>query len=395
MKAQKNPWQVCAGCTLLLFCTVGLTTSSFSVYQPYLISIVGLSNTQASMVVTVRTLFSLLGVFAVQKYIALAGLRRGLIAMNILAAVSFFIFGLADDYISCCIAAALLGLCYGLGGTVAVSIAIKRVFSSHQALALGIASAGTGLATIVWPPVATAIISALSLRHALWAEGAFLLISSLSAFVLIGPKVNKKPDSLKQADINAPRSAMEKRSLVLICAAAFLIGTMGNTGWNHLSVLYSTEGADAITVSRLISFVGLALTAGKILFGQAVDRFGGKRASVGFCAILIAGEILACFAGLLSMPLALLSMLCMGLGLPISTVGFTSMANDLSTPGHFPSTLRYFQVSYMVGSFVSGPVPGMIADHCGSYVPAYYILSAFAFMNLALVWAAYKFGRKD
>lgn len=347
------------------------------------------------MVVTVRTLSSLVGVFAVQKYISLVGLRRGLILMNILAAVSFFIFGLADDYLSCCIASALLGLCYGLGGTVAVSIAIKRVFSSHQALALGIASAGTGLATIVWPAVATAVIAAFSLRHAFWLEAAFLLVSSLLAFVLIGSKVNKRPDSLKQADINAPRSAQEKKSLVLVCAAAFLIGTMGNTGWNHLGVLYSTEGADAITVSRLISFVGLALTLGKILFGQAVDRFGGKRAAVGFCSILIIGEILSCFAGLLNIPIALLSMLCMGMGLPISTVGFTSMANDLSTPGHFPATLRYFQVSYMVGSFVSGPVPGMIADYCGSYIPAYYVLSAFAFINLALVYASYKIGKRN
>lgn len=394
MKKQKSPWLVCAGCTLLLFCTVGLTTSSFSVYQPYLISIIGLSNTQASMVVTVRTLSSLLGVFAVQKYISLVGLRRGLVLMNILAALSFFIFGLADDYIGCCVAATLLGFCYGLGGTVSVSIALKRVFSTHQALALGISSAGTGLATIVWPPIATAIISALSLRHALWFEAAFLIIASAIAFLLIGPEVNKRPPELKQADISAPRSSVEKKRLVIICATSLLIGAMGNTGWNHLSVLYSTEGARLSTVSSLISFVGLALTAGKILFGEVTDRLGGKRAAICFCAILIAGEALACFASHLIMPVAMLSMLCMGLGLPISTVGFSSMAADLSTPGHYPSTLRYFQLCYMIGSFVSGPVPGMIADRCGSYVPAYYILTAFAVINLLLIWAAYNIGEK-
>ena len=151
MSKAKNPWLVCVGCTLLLFCTVGLTTSSFSVYQPYLIELIGLSNTQASTVITVRTLFSLFGVFAVQKYLNLVGLRRGLILMNLLAALSFFIFGFCEDFLSCCLSAALLGLCYGLGGTVSVSIALKRVFTSHQTLALGIASAGTGMATIAWP----------------------------------------------------------------------------------------------------------------------------------------------------------------------------------------------------------------------------------------------------
>ncbi|MBR5489931.1 MAG: hypothetical protein IKV79_01530, partial [Oscillospiraceae bacterium] len=114
MSKAKNPWWVCVGCTLLLFCTVGLTTSSFSVYQPYLISIIGLTNTQASTVITVRSLSSLVGVIFVQKYIALTGLRRGMTIMSFLAVISFFVFGLADNYLSCCIAAALLGLCYGL-----------------------------------------------------------------------------------------------------------------------------------------------------------------------------------------------------------------------------------------------------------------------------------------
>lgn len=394
MSKKKNPWLVCAGCTLLLFCTVGLTTSSFSVYQPYLIEIIGLSNTQASMVVTVRTLFSLLGVMAVQRYIDLAGLRRGLILMNLLAALSFFIFGLARDYLSCCVAAALLGLCYGLGGTVSVSIALKRVFTAHQTLALGISSAGTGVATIVWPPVATGLISALSLRHALWMEAVFLLVAALIALCLIGPEVNVRPAQLKADDMKSPRSPEEKRSLILVCCAALLIGAMGNTGWNHLSVLYSTEGADLVTVSGLISFVGLALTLGKILFGGVTDRVGGRKAAIIFCSILILGEALACLAGRLIMPIALVSMLCMGLGLPISTVGFSSMASDLSTPAHYPSTLRYFQVCYMVGSFVTGPVPGMIADRCGSYIPSYYILTAFAAINLTLIIFAYKEGKR-
>ncbi len=395
MKKQKNPWLVCVGCTLLLFCTVGLTTSSFSVYQPYLIEIVGLSNTQASMVITIRTLSSLIGVMLVQRYIKLMGLRRGMIAMNLLAAVSFFIFGAVDNYAGCCAAAVLLGLCYGLGGTVSVSIALKRVFSSHQTLALGISSAGTGMATIVWPPIATALISAFSLRHAMWFEGAFLLIASLISFILIGSEVNVPPASLKQEDMKAPRSKEEKRSLVIVCITSLLIGAMGNTGWNHLSVLYSTEGVALTTVSSLISFVGLALTAGKILFGEATDRFGGKRAALFFCSILVIGKALACFAGHFIMPIALLSMLCIGLGLPISTVGFSSMAADLSTPAHYPSSMRNFQLCYMIGSFITGPMPGMIADRCGSYVPTYYILTAFAIINLALVWLAYKTGRKS
>ena len=395
MKNQKNPWLICIGCTLLLFCNVGLTTSSFSVYQPYLIKIIGLSNTQASTVITIRTLCSMLAIPFVQKYIKLCGLRRSLILMTVLAALSFFGFGFANSFISCCIAAAMLGFCYGLGGTVSVSIAIKRSFTSHKTLALGICSAGTGLATIVWPPIATFFISHFSLRAALWFEALFLVAATFIALRLVSPQINTRPAELNQSDINAPRSKNERKRFILVLCAAFFIGAMGNTGWNHLSVLYSTEGADLRTVSRLISLVGLALTMGKVLFGEVADRIGGKRTAITFCSILIMGEILACFAGRLSIPIACASMLFMGMGLPISTVGFSSMAADLSTPGHYPSSLSNFQLSYMVGSFLTGPLPGIIADRFGSYVPAYYALSVFALATLILISCAYSVGRKE
>ena len=44
----------------------------------------------------------------------------------------------------------------------------------------------------------------------------------------------------------------------------------------------------------------------------------------------------------------------------------------------------------MVGTFITGSIPGIIADKVGSYVPFYYVLSFFAMITLALVFWAYK-----
>ena len=74
---KKNPWLICAAGTLLLCCTVGLSVSSFSVFQPYLIRDIGLTNSESSLFLTVRTLSGLCAAFPVQAYLGKVGLRRG------------------------------------------------------------------------------------------------------------------------------------------------------------------------------------------------------------------------------------------------------------------------------------------------------------------------------
>ena len=43
MEKKKYRWVICAGCTLMFFCTAGLGMTGFTVYQPYLISDGGLT----------------------------------------------------------------------------------------------------------------------------------------------------------------------------------------------------------------------------------------------------------------------------------------------------------------------------------------------------------------
>ena len=52
------------------------------------------------------------------------------------------------------------GLGYGLGTMVPVTMMINRWFAEKQGFVLGFASAGTGMATILCPPLITAGLSA-------------------------------------------------------------------------------------------------------------------------------------------------------------------------------------------------------------------------------------------
>lgn len=71
-KESKSPrvhyaWVICGACTLMLFVAMGLNSNVFTVYQPYILSRYAFSNTQCSLLITVRCLFSIVGIMTVER----------------------------------------------------------------------------------------------------------------------------------------------------------------------------------------------------------------------------------------------------------------------------------------------------------------------------------------
>ena len=56
MKRLHRAWAICLGCTLMLFVCGGLSVNAFSVTQPYVLAYGGFTNTQTSMINTIRAL---------------------------------------------------------------------------------------------------------------------------------------------------------------------------------------------------------------------------------------------------------------------------------------------------------------------------------------------------
>lgn len=395
MKSIHRAWLVCIGCTLLLFCTIGLVSSAFSVYQPYLISDLGLTNAQASSVVTVRNLFALAAMLGVARYYRRLSLRTGAVLAVLGAAASFFLFGIARSFAGCCLSAAVAGTAYGFGGMVPVSLLIGRWFRSRQALALGICSAGTGAATILAPPLLTLLIGRVSLSAAFFAEAGLMALLAVLIFALLRSDPSEQglaPLGGEPAEDDAAPakggSGLNRAEGLRMLAAAAMIGAVANPGFSHLAVLYRSEGIDSMTVSLLLSAMGAALTIGKCLYGQITDHWGAARSGWLFFGLMIAGELLCSLPGG-SVSAACVSMLCQGFGLPLGTVGLTVFARDLSAPDAYAATVRHFQTSYLCGALAFGPVPGLLADALGSYLPAYRLLTGFALAAMVLVQGTY------
>ena len=384
VKSSRYRWVVCAASFLLLFCCIGLTANSFTVYQPYLITQKGISNTQCSMLVTLRCVASLSGLFFIQFYYQKIGIRLGTTLALLLMASCRAMFAFGGGYPSYVAATCIGGFAHSLGGMVPASLVLTRWFRERSATAISICAAGTGLASVVAPPVLTYVIERVSLKAAFLAEAAF---GGCAAILILIFMRDRPAEELEHAAV--PTAVRPKRDWGML-TASLLLGTMGVPGYATFTLLYRSEGFDSATVALLISLLGASLLICKCLYGMATDHMGSYPAARLFFCVLVAAQALTCLAVTKSLPVAVASMLLQGFSLPLTNVGVSVFAKDMSRPDTYAATLREYQIAGMVGAIAFSPMPGVLADWLGSYVPTYILLTVSAAASMILVCRGYR-----
>lgn len=396
-------WTICAAGTLLIFITMGAVSNAFSIYMPYIRDEFGLTNAQTSTLVTMRLVVAFVCMLLIGKYYDLFNIRVGGSLAAAFGGLTFLIYSFASDFTLFAVGAGVSGLAYGFGSMVPVSILMTRWFDDHKALAISICSAGSGLGSIILPPVVTGLLSTLSMPTMFRIEAAFILLCAAVIYLAIRnyphdmglTRLGENRERLKQAaqENAAPRSMkapITKAVLILSCAGSFLMGAQGNPGIMHIPVLYTSEGFTAVFAATLMSIIGAALTVGKIVFGEVTDKIGGFRSSIIFFILLVLGNGLCCLAGTGNAVLGLTAVAVLGVGYSVSTIGPSIWAGDLSSEMEFPKTMRTFQIFYSLGALITASVPGILADHfLGSYVPAYVMFTAMALIASLLIVGAY------
>ena len=164
MKKLHYGWSVCLGCAMILFCTSGLAINTFTIYQPFILSQNGFTNTQSSAILTVRSLMCFLSMFLTGPYYRRLSLRTGMSLAGAVTAAGFALFGFARNFPSYCVSAAAVGLGYGLGTMIPIAMLMERWFFRKRTLALGLCSSVTGFSPLGIPTLLIRLIERLGLR---------------------------------------------------------------------------------------------------------------------------------------------------------------------------------------------------------------------------------------
>lgn len=191
MGIKKHYQTIIVACAFtLLFVNTGFTSTSFSIYQSYIVDIPGVGDVGGSVVVTVRTFVSLICMFFTGVYFRRLNPRIGFFIATLFTALAFFLFGRAYSLVGLCVASAFAGIGYGLGGMVASTYLIGNWFRGKVGSVSGIATMGSGVAAIFIPILAGWLIDAFDLSMAFYVEAAiaFILALLLLKFVRVKPE---------------------------------------------------------------------------------------------------------------------------------------------------------------------------------------------------------------
>ena len=408
MKAQPYRFTICALSTVMVFVCVGLVSNAFSICLPFIIKVHGFSNTQISLLATMKSVTSLLAMFAADRYYGRHGLKKGIALAMLSASLSFFIYGISSTPLLYCAASALSGISYAMGGMIPASLLIRQWFPLKPAAALGIAASGSGIGSVLGPVTLLFLIENFGLSSAFLAQALAVAAVTLPIVALIRENTPEHTgietasvEDFPETEVSSGSSRdcihggtllhnrLSRREQLRILCGSFLIGVLGLTGFNYLSLLYTSAGHSAATVSFFLSLMGILLIAGKCSFGWIADRAGSFRTAALFCLFLCIGQLLCCFAPQSGRLLFGITFLFLGMGLALASVGLSIMASDFCQVGNYATVLKNYQLSYALGGLVSSAVPGMLADRTGSYLPSYilfFILSIALFLFIIPVY---------
>ena len=396
MKSQATYQKViCACCFLFIFANLGLPSSSFSVYQPYIAQMVGDSN--ASMVVASRTGTSLVCILLVGLWYKKLDCRLGVFLATMMTALGFLLYSQAHELALLCVAAAITGAGYGLGGMVGMTLLIGRWYTERTGTAIGIATMGSGLATLAVPLVATNIIHSLGLSASFAAEAATAALIGVIILALLrnqpaeAVSYSKDLRNDKPTDKVPPaKPLLTPRLRTAMLVGAFLVGAVSVVGQSYLSILLTTSGFNPYFAATMLTVNGACLMFGKGINGVVFDKLGRRRGSAIFFALLIFGIALCCLAWTGNAPLMVAGSAIMGVGVALATVGISAWSLDLSNPVERPTLVKNMQVSYAFGSFAFNLFPGALAELTGTYVTTYVICLAFAVTCAACILGVYR-----
>ena len=266
---------------------------------------------------------------------------------------------------------------------------VARWFVRRRGMMTGVVKVATAIGQISLPAVVAALIAAFGWRDAIMVTGFAAAILLFGAAQLVRrPEEGEATGASEEAATPAPapidyKAAVRTRVFWMLCAAQFLFFPILSAIPLHMVAHGSDLGLSVTQAAGLVSTIGAASIAGRLIVGNLIDRIGGRRAYM---------------LGLTPLVLSLLALL--AIDVPWMLYGVMALYG-IGHGGMFtvvsPTIAEYFGVQSLGALFgtilffgslggAAGPImTGFIFDWTGSYAVAFTILAIMGGLALLLI----------
>jgi predicted MFS family arabinose efflux permease len=274
----------------------------------------------------------------------------------------------------------IIGLVANATAQFAYTRTILTWFTTHRGMALALLLTGSGIGSILIPPLTEWMI-----QHHGWRSG-FLLLGGIAllGFPLTAMLVRNRPEaavvrSEHHADIGMTVPAALRTAAFWILAFITILSAFSENGLvTNLASILTQHGVLATTAALALSIRGGAGIIGRLGIGFAIDRVSPERIQSFVLALAAAGTLILAFAG--SAWVALLGAAVLGVGLGSEAdVGPYLLARYFGRR-HFSVLYGLTWTAYAIGG-ATGPLwIGHMYDRAGAYIPRFIVyLAAVAF----------------
>jgi MFS family permease len=244
---------------------------------------------------------------------------------------------------------------------------ISATFDAQRGRALAALMAGSGLGSMVFPPVAEFLISTYGWRAAYAALGGIILIVAVPLITLFLREPEPRTAHARLQSTERTAKSVLAPSFLGI-AGALLLFSFATNGLNaHWAALLSDSGASAAQASVVLSAAGLATLLAKLSTGYLLDRFRAGRVAallIGTCAV---GFVIILLG--YKWRLAILSAVLVGIGMGAESDAVPYLLTRYFGLARFSELYGYTWCVYALAA-ASGPIAmGAVFDRTGSYRP--------------------------
>lgn len=304
-----------------------------------------------------------------------------------------FFFSLCRTLPQCYVAALLVGIGSGGGGLVPATLLITRWFSTKRGLAISLSAMGSGIGSMIFPPIVAYWIEGFGLAKAFTFYG--LLIAALVSvtFLLIRNEPGEKglqpygyatcPDQKAAGQVKGLTFAETLRTIRYwgLVVTALAVGIMISPINNHLPSFLISIGYEPMFTAVVFSLFGGTLIIGKLLTGAIIDRFGITATNwflFSVCGLALASAFLVDGSPAKAYLLTIL----IGLGNPILTIPIPIWVAELFGLRDYAKIFSTLTLMMSLGGAIGYSLVGFMVDVTGTYLTAY---GVFIVVNLLLI----------